>query len=351
MKVRLTTSMVSLRGQSQAASMWALPVRSMVACERTGWSVVRMSCDLRREASKADWSPASRRFQVDGGDGFFYFGEEVFARGGECGQDVGGGDALDADVFGVGAGWLGGIGFDLEVDAGEGLFVDGVEELDGDEDLVAGLGGVEEDDGFEVVAERYAAAVEVDDLGHGAVGVGVELEPDAGAGEVVAVEGLGDGEGLAVPDGVVRGFAARGDGLPGTFVELDGFAVGEIAGVHLPRAVGQIGDGGKTRDDCLRFRLEIGGDFGSLFGGLGLRAGGEEGENSNGDKASKGSAQRQTARPEFRYDGHGVLAPRSILRHADAEMVTIPRFGNEVELSTRRSRGAAWRSFIPSRRR
>ena len=102
-----------------------------------------------------------------------------------------------------------GVGFDLEVDAGEGFFVDGVEELDGDEDFVAGLGGVEEDDGFEVVAEGDAAAVEVDDLGHGAVGVGAELEPDAGAGEVVAVEGLGDFDDAAVPDGVLGGFGAR----------------------------------------------------------------------------------------------------------------------------------------------
>ncbi len=106
---------------------------------------------------------------------------------------------------------------------------------------------------------------------------------------------------------------------------LDGFAVGEVAGVHLPRAVGQIGDGGKTRDDCLRFRLEIGDDFSRLFGGLGLRADGEEGDSGKGDKASKGILKSQTARPEFRCDGHGVLAPRSILRHADAEMVTIPQ--------------------------
>ncbi len=40
-------------------------------------------------------------FEVDGGDCFLYFGEEVFARGWECGEDVCCGDALDADVFGV----------------------------------------------------------------------------------------------------------------------------------------------------------------------------------------------------------------------------------------------------------
>ena len=41
---------------------------------------------------------------VDGGDGFFYFGEEIFARGGESGEEIGGGDALDADVVGRRAG-------------------------------------------------------------------------------------------------------------------------------------------------------------------------------------------------------------------------------------------------------
>ena len=191
--------------------MWALPARSTVACGEDG---VEGGEDLLRFAEggvEGGLVACFEGLEVDGGYGFFDFGEEVFARGGERGQDVGGGDALDADVFRVGAGAGAGsvgVGFDLEVDAGEGFFVDGVEEFDGYEDLVAGLGGVEEDDGFEVVAEGYAAAVEVDDLGHGAVGVGAELEPDAGAGEVVAVEGLGDFDDAAVPDGVLGGFGA-----------------------------------------------------------------------------------------------------------------------------------------------
>ena len=197
---------------------------------------------MRREASKADLIAGVEGFEVDGGYGFFYFGQEVFARGGECGKDVRGGDALDADVFGIGAcggGGCVGVGFDLEADAGEGFFVDGVEELDGDEDLVAGLGGIEEDDGFKIVAERDAAAVEVDDLGHGAVGVGVELEPDARAGDVVAVEGLRDFDHAAVPDGVLRGFGAWLDECPGGVVERGGFAVGDVAGVEAPFADGE----------------------------------------------------------------------------------------------------------------
>ncbi len=150
------------------------------------------------------------------------------------------GDALDANVFRVGAGGGGvGVGFDSEVDASEGFFVDGAEELDGYEDFVAGLGGVEEDDGFEVVAEGYAAAVEVDDLGHGAVGVGAELEPNAGAGEVVAVEGLGDFDDSAVPDGVLGGFGAGLLQGPGGVVKREGFAVGNVPGVEAPLAGGE----------------------------------------------------------------------------------------------------------------
>ena len=57
-------------------------------------------------------------FGVDGGDGLFYFGEEIFARGGEGGEEVGGGDALDADVVGVRAdAGGGGMGSMREADA------------------------------------------------------------------------------------------------------------------------------------------------------------------------------------------------------------------------------------------
>ena len=165
---------------------------------------------------------------------------------GKRGQDVGRGDALDADVLGVGAGARGGVvgvGVDAQVDAFEGFVVDGVEELDGYENLVAGLGGVEEHDGLEVVAERDAAAVEVDDLGHGAVGVGTELEPDARAGDVVAVEGLGDFDGAAIPDGVLGGFAVRRDELPGGVVECGRFAVRDVAYVEAPVAGRKLGEG------------------------------------------------------------------------------------------------------------
>ena len=165
----------------------------------------------------------------------------------------------------------------------EGFVVDGVEELDGDEDLVAGLGGFEEDDGFEVVAEGYAAAVEVDDLGHGAVGVGAELEPDAGAGDVVAVEGFGDFDGAAVPDGVRGGFGAAVRRGPGGVVERGGFAVGEIAGVEAPFAGGK----GVQGFERVELRDRGGGEVLLLAdGGEGL------GEGDGGEQEGEGRRRR-----------------------------------------------------------
>ena len=215
--------------------------------------MVRMSCGFAKGGIEGGLISSVESLGVDGGYGFFDFGQEVFAGGGKCGQDVGGGDALDADVVGVGPGAGGCVGFDLEVDACEGFFVDGVEEFDGYEDLVAGFGGFEEDDGFEVVTESDAAAVEVDDLGHGAVGVGTELKPDARAGEVVAVERFGDFDDAAIPDGVGGGFGARLLEWPCGVVEGGGFTVGDVTGVEAPLTYGEgveelerveFGDGG-----------------------------------------------------------------------------------------------------------
>ncbi len=192
---------------------------------------------------------------VDCGYGLFYFGEEIFAWGGESGEEVGGGDALDADVVGRWAAVGGaGIWLDGETDAGEGLVVDGLEKFNGYQDFVAGLGGFEEDDRLEVFAEGDAFAVEVDDLGDGSVGVGAELEGDAGAGDVVAVEGLGDFDLAAVPDGFVRCLGFGLDEGPGGVVEGDGFAVGDVADVEAPVACREgvegfegveLGDGGR----------------------------------------------------------------------------------------------------------
>jgi hypothetical protein len=179
------------------------------------------------------------------------------------------------------------------VDALEGFDVDGVEELDGYDDLVAGLGGREEDDGLEVVAERYAAAVEVDDLGHGAVGVGLELEPDAGAGDVVAVEGLGDFDGAAIPDGVFGGLAVRGDELPGGVVECGRFTVGDVADVETPLAGGELGEGLEGVQRGERGGREV---LQLALGGEGLRE--RAGRSDESWQAGRGATERARTRME-----------------------------------------------------
>ncbi len=211
-----------------------------------GWSGREELLGLAQGGVECGLICGGKGFEVDGGDGGFDGGKKVSAGLGEGGQDVGGGDALDADVLRVGAGAGGGVvgvGVDAQADALEGFGVDGVEEFDGYEDLVAGLGGGEEDDGLEIVTEGDAAAVEVDDLGHGAVGVGLELEPDAGAGDVVAVEGLGDFDGAAIPDGVFGGLAMGRDEFPRGVVECGRLAVRDVADVETPVAGRKLGEG------------------------------------------------------------------------------------------------------------
>jgi hypothetical protein len=115
-----------------------------------------------------------------------------------------------------------------------------VKQLDGDGDLITRFGAVKQNDGFEVVAKGYAAAVEVEDLRHGTVGFRVELEPDARASQVVSAQGLGNRVALPKPDRVVGRFAGRRHGLPSGLVDIDSFAMGKVAGVHLPGAIGQL---------------------------------------------------------------------------------------------------------------
>ena len=110
-------------------------------------------------------------------------------------------------VFGIGPA-LGEI--DAQRGAAELLDVDGVQQLHGDHDLVAWLGIVKQDSRLQVVAHGHAASIEVENLGHRPVGVGMELEPDARAGQVVAIQRVGNRKCLAKPHGIHRGVGAHG---------------------------------------------------------------------------------------------------------------------------------------------
>ena len=140
----------------------------------------------------------------------------------EGGKQVRGGDDLGGDVVRVGAVRREG---DAHLCAAEVLVVDGGQKLYGDEDRLAGLCVVEEWNLFEVFAECDAASVEVDDLGHRTVGRRDELKADVDAGEVVAVQGFGDGDALAIPDGFLAGFRANLRDGPGVIVECGRLSV------------------------------------------------------------------------------------------------------------------------------
>jgi hypothetical protein len=112
----------------------------------------------------------------------------------------------------------------------------------------------------------------------------VKAEPDACAGEVVSVEGLWDFDGAAVPDGFVGCFASGFDDRPAAVVEVDGFAVGEIAGVIAPLFGGEMVEGREALDYLLGFRRERLGDLCDLRGGLGVSGSADgRGEEGNGE--------------------------------------------------------------------
>ena len=81
----------------------------------------------------------------------------------------------------------------------------------------------------------------------------------------------GDLIALAKPDRIIGRFTLQGDGLPAALVQSDGLAVGEIARVHLPNAVGQLLQRGEPVDHG----AGLGGQRGGYLGGLGcaLRGG------------------------------------------------------------------------------
>ena len=181
-------------------------------------------------------------------------GGELGGRGGEDGEQVRGGEQLVEHVAGVGAA---GDKIDAQIGGAEALDVFGAEKFDGDEDLLAGFGVVEQQDVFKLLgAEGDARAVEVDDLGKELVGIDAQVEPDVGAGEVVAVEGAGNLDPAAQPDGVAGELGVGLDGRPTAVVELGPLAVGNVAEVVEPFIGGQGLDAGELVERGLRGRGE-----------------------------------------------------------------------------------------------
>ena len=117
---------------------------------------------------------------------------------------------------------------------GEGLHIHGVKQFHRNHRLFARRGAVEEHDRFEVLAHGDPAAVEIDDLGHRPVRAGIELEPDAGTGQIVAAERLWDLNGATKPDGVVADFRSGRSRLPLAVVEGRRLAVRNVSLVVAP---------------------------------------------------------------------------------------------------------------------
>ena len=124
--------------------------------------------------------------------------------------------------------------------AAELFHVDRLEQLNRDHHLVAGPRIIEQHLRLQVLAQSHAAPVEVKNLRNGSVGVGRELEPNARAGQIVAVERRRQLNRLPKPHRVGGVMRARGRILPSALVEGHSFAVRQIALVHLPRAGGQL---------------------------------------------------------------------------------------------------------------
>lgn len=93
---------------------------------------------------------------------------------------------------------------------------------------------IEENDGFKVVAHGYAASVQVEDLRHRAIGIGMKAEPDSAAGKVVAVQRGRHSNRPAIPDCIGPGLGLGLNDRPARIIQIDGLPVGEIAHMHLP---------------------------------------------------------------------------------------------------------------------
>ena len=169
--------------------------------------------------------------------------------------------------------WIGAVlrEVDLQRRALKVLAVHRVQQLDGHRHLLAGLRLIKENHRLQIVAHGHASPIEVENLRHRPVRRGVELEPDARAGQVVAAQRGWNLVGLAKPHRLLGSLRAFGDGLPVALVQIHGLAVSQVAGVQLPGPVGQFVQACKPVDDRVGVGRQCGGDFGGL--GCALRRG------------------------------------------------------------------------------
>jgi hypothetical protein len=136
-------------------------------------------------------------------------------------------------------------------------------------------------------------------LRHGPVGVGVELEPDARAGQVVAVQCVRDLKCLPESDGVSRRQSAHGHVQPNAVVQVHRLAVGQVSAVHLPRASGQLYQAQQPPHHCARLSRQ---ERRSPFS---LAAGQARSEPGNGERCPKKKNEGEIAATHVQRGIHG----------------------------------------------
>src|ERR1700679_2407248 len=105
------------------------------------------------------------------------------------------------------------------------------------------------------------------------------MKPDATAGQIVTVEGLGHFDQAAIPDCFDRGVFSRFGDRPTVVVEIDCLSVLQVAGMESPIARWELVQSIESLDDFLRGRgqsLHNLRDF--MLSVLGLGGGGQKGE-------------------------------------------------------------------------
>ncbi|SPF37406.1 hypothetical protein SBA1_180034 [Candidatus Sulfotelmatobacter kueseliae] len=182
--------------------------------------------------------------------------------------------------------------------------VHGVQEFDRNQHLVAGLGLVEEHDGFEIIAQRDTPPVEVENLGHRPVGGRGKRKPNPRPGQIVAMQVLRNLDPAAEPHCLLRKGRARFHHLPRRIVKLRGFAMGQITGVNPPLVGWEPVQFTQPRHSGLRTRMQRLDDLRCLF--CSLRTSLRPPTNSCRNQTERNCRQARTPATPFANDAQQI---------------------------------------------
>ena len=115
-----------------------------------------------------------------------------------------------------------------------------MQQLHRDQHPFAGLGVIEQHNRLQIVAERDAPPVEINNFRHRPVGIRRKLEPNPRPGQIVAVQRLGNFDPAAIPDRLHRRVRFGRNRLPAGIVEFWRFPMRHIAGMKFPVTSGKL---------------------------------------------------------------------------------------------------------------